>query len=149
MKKSSACALLLVMLVPALALSACAGIHVAYVDQSAVYSKSDLQALLETTTAEGVSTEPAERAPDLRHDSLVELRSQGRAQSAFADLITRSFPTASEGVPVYVEQAVVDGQPAVVVVEAWGKVGARIDRKRLWVLERSSGDILFSAVLRE
>jgi hypothetical protein len=35
-----------------------------------------------------------------------------------------------------------------VIVEAWGEEGGVLEHRRLWVFERDSGDLLFSASRR-
>jgi hypothetical protein len=129
----------------AAALSACGGDIVSYVDTGSTYTTEQLQAVLEAVNAAGVATEPRDRAVELRHEALVQLRSLGGPASRAADLITRTFPASTTSVPVYVERATVNETDALVIVESWGRPDGPLSAKRLWALDAVSGEVLFSA----
>jgi hypothetical protein len=78
----------------------------------------------------------------LRHQALADLRKNGADASAAADLITKTLPADSQGVPVYVERASVGDQPAYLYVEAIGPANGKLTTKRLWVLS-ATGAVLF------
>lgn len=137
--------LAVMVLVAALALSACSRTRVAYVDADAHYTTQQLQALLNQTSLGSVGDEPANRAPELRHEALVQLRSQGKAQSGAADVITKAFPAATASVPIYVERAEFDGAGSLILIEAWRDSRGRLSAKRLWVIDAESGEIRYSA----
>ena len=56
---------------------------------------------------------------------------------------TATFGAKTRGVPVYVEWADLDGQRALIMVEAIGPAGGSLTTKRLWALS-PSGDVLFA-----
>jgi hypothetical protein len=100
---------------------------------SNVYAKADIAKYAEVSAADTTK---------LRHDALTGLRKQGAAASDAADLLTRTLPADSRGVPVYVEKASFDGKPSVILVEAIGPAKGKLTTKRLWVLS-ASGAVLF------
>ena len=85
-------------------------------------------------TPPALPTEPTADGVKLRHDALAALRRQGATASGVADLLTRTFPSDTSGVPVYVEKATYEGKPAVLVVEAAGPKAGSLNAKRLWVV---------------
>lgn len=137
--------LVVLVLTATLALSACSETRVAYVDADASYTTQQLQALLNQTDLGSVGDEPASRATELRHEALVQLRSQGKAQSGAADVITKAFPSATASVPVYVEHAEFAGAETLIIIEAWSDSRGRLSAKRLWVIDAESGEIRYSA----
>jgi len=98
-----------------------------------LYSKADISKLASQTPTD---------VAKLRHDALTGLRQRGSAAAAAADLITKTLPTDTRGVPVYVEQATVGGQPAVIVIEATGRANGPLSTKRLWAIS-DKGAVLF------
>ncbi len=146
MRKRTVRLLAVLAIAAALVPAGCGRADVAYVDTGADYSTEQLDSLLARTDAGSVAAKPYARAVELRHSALVALRSQGKAESAAADLITSIFPAATASVPVRVERAKVDGKDAIVLVEAWGKSGEVLSMKRLWVIDPSTGAIRYSAV---
>ena len=104
--------------------------------------------LLAATDTSDVSSRRIAEAAKLRHETLVSLRALGEDGAAAADLITATFPTNTQAVPVRVETAVWSGVPALVLIEAYGRRSGRLDQKRLWVLDSSTGAVLFTAADR-
>jgi hypothetical protein len=137
--------LIVALLVAVIAVSGCRREAVSFVDLNAYYTTQQLQQTLGRTSTGDVASKARQDASRLRHQVLTQLRAQGTRASLAADLITRTFPTATPSVPVYVERATVDGVDALVIVEAWGGPGGRLSSKRLWALDANSGTILFSA----
>ena len=86
---------------------------------------------------------PVSDAEQLRHDALVGLRSRGGEAAKAADLITKSFPSDTRGVPVYVERALVGGRRVFVIIEAAGPPSGNLSAKRLWVMSEN-GDVLYA-----
>lgn len=127
---------------PAL-LFGCAKKGPVYVDNAVAHSKESALALLANADASAVAARPTSDGAKLRHDALAALRSRGPAASSVSDLLTRTFPTDTSGVPVYVERGTFDGRPAVFVVEATGPGTGALSSKRLWVVS-DEGDILFA-----
>ena len=87
-------------------------------------------------------------APEARSDALVSLRRQGEEGDRAASLLTTGFPLHTPAVPVLVEIADVDGVRSLIVVEAYGQDSGPLDRRRLWVFDYASGDLLHSAAYR-
>ena len=138
-------ALAVAALAAAIALSACAHARVTYVDSDASYTAQQLRSLLDRTDLGSVANERVSKATELRHEALVELRSQGSAQSAAADVVTETFPAATESVPVYVERATFDSSESLILIEAWVDSRNRLSSRRLWVIDAKSGQVYYSA----
>ena len=109
----------------------------------ATHTNETALAVLATADASAVASQPTADGAELRHAALAALRREGETASSVADLLTRTFPSSTRGVPVYVERASYDGTPAVLVVEATGLASGPLSSKRLWVVSES-GDILFA-----
>lgn len=100
---------------------------------SDVYGKADISKFAQVSAADTTQQ---------RHDALTGLRKRGGTAASAADLITKTLPSDTRGIPVYVERASYDGQPALVLVEAIGPAQGKLTTKRLWVLS-STGAVLF------
>ena len=123
----------------AMLLTGCSSADPVYVSKGTSYTAATIASVFDIAD----TTEPATESALLRHSALAALRRSGADASAVADLLTRSFPSDTRGVPVYVERATFDGKPAVVVVEATGPSGGHLDSKRIWVLGER-GDVYFA-----
>jgi len=141
-------ATLLGMAVVLCGLVGCGGPSVEFVASDAAYTSAQTQLVLERTDTSRFEDEPTSEAVALRSKALAQLRSQGEAAARAADLITDTFPPKTRSVPVYVERAVVDGVPSYLIIEAWGPAEGALDRKRLWVIDAETGDVVFSAAAR-
>lgn len=128
-----------------LTLVGCGGPSVEFLDSNAEYTATQARQVLERTDTSELSDELTQQATALRRSALADLRSQGKTAGEAADLITNTFPPGTKSVPVYVERATVNGKPSLVIVEAWGSPEGSLDRKRLWVIERATGDVVYSA----
>jgi predicted small lipoprotein YifL len=135
---------LLVLLTAALALSACGPQGPAYVDSGATYTKASVSSVLDKVDITKYAKQSAADVTTLRHDALTGLRRRGGDASKAADLLTATFGANTRGVPVYVEWASLDGQHALILVEAIGPAKGSLTTKRLWALS-DSGDVLFVA----
>jgi hypothetical protein len=113
-----------------------------FVDAGASYTESTLGQVYAKADTSKLANESAGDTTKLRHDALTSLRGHGTAASSAADLITKTFPPTMRGVPVYVERATYNGEPALVVVEAIGPTAGKLSLKRLWVLSET-GTVLF------
>lgn len=91
-----------------------------------------------------VSALDTENVAEDRQDALASLRSSDGGASELADLITSTFAADTRSVPVYAEAATVDGRAAWIVVEAWGGRSGPLDKRRIWILARETGDIISS-----
>ena len=130
------------LLAVSLAVSGCAPKGPTYVDAGASYSQSTLASVYALADTSKLASQSAADTTKLRHDALTGLRRQGGTAAAAADLMTKTFPPSTRGVPVYVERALFDGKQALVVVEAIGPATGKLTTKRLWVLS-DSGSVLF------
>lgn len=124
-------------------LSGCAKKGPTYVESATDYSQVTALAVLARADASRVADRPTADGVQLRHDALAALRRQGATASGIADLLTRTFPSDTSGVPVYVEKASYEGKPGVLVVEAAGPKAGMLNAKRLWVVG-TDGTILFA-----
>ena len=127
---------------------ACGGPSVEFVESDTAYTSTQTQFVLERTDTSRFKDEPTSEAVALRSKALAQLRSQGDTAARAADLITDTFPPKTRSVPTYVESAVVDGVPSYLIIEAWGPAEGALDRKRLWVINAETGDVVFSAAAR-
>lgn len=130
------------LLTASLAVSGCAPKGPTYVDAGASYSQSTLAKVYALSDTSKLAGQSAADTTKLRHDALTGLRRQGGSASAAADLMTNTFPPSTRGVPVYVERALFNGAPALIVVEAIGPATGKLTTKRLWVLS-DTGAVLF------
>ena len=105
-----------------------------FIDHQASYTKTTALDLLTRSDASRFAQRPTSDANMLRHAALTALRRHGSSASNAADLITRTFPQAAHGVPVYVELGSFDGTPATLLIEATGPAAGTLGTKRLWIL---------------
>ena len=144
-KSRVAQALLLTLAVTSLALViGCAPSGPTYIDGGSNYTIASVNAVLSRADAGSMTNRPTSEAAGLRHAALVALRRRGGAAASAADLITRTFPSDTRSVPVYVEWAVIGGKRSIVIVEATGPKNGRLNAKRLWVLD-GQGNIIFAS----
>jgi predicted small lipoprotein YifL len=129
--------------VAAALMTGCASKGPVYVDSGVNHTSATALALLAKADASAVASKPTSEGAKLRHEALAALRRNGAAASSVADLLTRTFPSSTSGVPVYVERGSYEGKPAVLVVEATGPKSGSLSTKRLWVVGES-GDVLFA-----
>lgn len=132
----------------ALPLVSCTSHQATMVDEGSAYSLesvAELQTLVERPAAAGA---PVSEATALRREALVDLRSQGAIGAEFAEFVTRTLPDNGRSVPYYGEAAIVEGVDSWVLLEVWGSAGGTLDHVRIWVFDRSTGDVLFSSTSR-
>lgn len=135
---------LVVLAVLAVLLTGCTSDAPEFVDAGKTYTQPQLQERLASIDTESLKQTPVLQASTLRSKSLAALRGEGETAAAAATLITKSFPSGTAAVPVYVEKATYTGDTALVIVEAYGPSTGTLDRKRLWVIS-ADGQVLFSA----
>ncbi len=129
--------------VAAVLLAGCAPKSPAYVENGKDYDRSAAITLLASVDTGHLADQPTTDGPKLRHAALAALRRHGATASKVADLLTKTFPSDTAGVPLYVERGSFDAKPAVVVVEATGPTSGRLSSKRIWFVGEK-GDILFA-----
>jgi hypothetical protein len=117
-----------------------------YEDEVGSFTADALPALIPELERPPYMGEPVSVAPEMRHEALVDLRKQGEDQASLADFLTEQFPADSRAVPFWGGAATVDGAEAWLVAEAWGLTGKGLDNIRIWAFDRSTGDVLASAV---
>lgn len=133
-----------VIVLAAVLLAGCTSFAPDYVNAAARYDSATATALLGKVSTAAVRDRALANAKDLRHDALSSLRRKGDEAAAAATLITKTFPSDTNGVPVYVERASYNGKPAWVIVEAVAAGGDKLGGKRLWVIG-DDGSVLLSA----
>jgi len=126
----------------AIMLTGCSPAGPTWVETGGSYTTTNLATLYAKADIGALASEPSSNATKLRHDAVTGLRRRGGAAAAAADLITKTLPADTRGVPVYVEKATVGGQPALVIIEATGPATGKLTTKRLWALS-DSGAVLF------
>jgi hypothetical protein len=114
----------------------------AWVDAGNDYSSSNVSSVYSRADISSLSAQSAADTAQARHDALTELRKRGGAASSAADLITKTLPSNERGIPVYVERATFGGKPAILLVEAIGPAGGKLNTKRLWVFS-DTGAVLY------
>ena len=125
-----------------LLLSACGPTGPTWVDSGATYTTQSLSGEYTKADIGNLAKTSATDTAKLRHDALVGLRRRGGTAADAADLITKTLPADSRGVPLYVERATVNGQPALILIEAIGPSSGMLTTKRLWALSHE-GAVLF------
>jgi hypothetical protein len=123
-------------------LSACAPSGPTWVDSGATYTTPTLTAVYAKADISKLVGSSASDTKEQRHNALTGLRKHGGLASKAADLITKTLPPNSRGVPVYVERATIDGQHGLILVEAIGPPNGKLTTKQLWVLS-DVGAVLF------
>lgn len=108
-----------------------------FVAEGASYSAPDLETLLTAAELGKTAGVTADEAPDVRIEVLAQLRQQGDDAIALADTLTSDFPVDVAAVPVAVEAATYEGEPAWIVIEAWGDQDGELTHRRLWVFSMS------------
>lgn len=127
----------------AIVVSGCTSNDPIFVDSGKAVDEAGALVILAQADASAFATRPTLDGPALRHNALAALRRKYPSGSGVADLLTRTFPSDTSGVPVYVERATYDGTPAIIVVEATGPGSGELSSKRLWVVGMD-GTILFA-----
>ena len=125
-----------------LLLSACGPTGPTWVDAGAKYTTANLSGMYGKASIVGLAKTSTADAAKLRHDALVGLRRRGGHAAEAADLITKTLPADSRGVPLYVERAAVNGGPSLILIEAIGPSTGKLTTKRLWALS-DQGAVLF------
>jgi hypothetical protein len=134
---------ILVLAIAALVLlGGCASSAPRWVDSGGAYTKTTVSSVLAKADISRFAGQSASDTAKARHDALTELRKRGGAASDAADLITKTLPADTRGIPAYVERATFDQQPAVILVEAIGPPQGKLTTKRLWVIGETGG-VLF------
>lgn len=124
-----------------LLLTGCTPKTPAYVDTGATYTTQTVTSAYDRADISKLAGEPTSASVKLRHDALTRLRSRGDGAATVADLLTKVFPADTRGVPVYVERAVVNGKPAIIMIEATGPKTGKLTTERLWVFDEQGGVI--------
>jgi len=123
-------------------LSGCGPSGPAWVDNGGSYSTASLSTLYARGDISKLASQASSNAVKLRHDALTGLRGRGGAAAAAADLVTKTLPASTRGVPVYVERATINGKPGLIIIEATGPASGALSTKRLWALSET-GAVLF------
>jgi hypothetical protein len=125
-----------------LAVSACTSSGPTWVDAGSSYTTQTVSSVMTKVDISKYADVSAADTTKLRHQALTDLRKRGNSAEAAADLITKTLPADSRGVPVYVERASLGGQPAYLLVEAIGPAKGKLTTRRLWALS-DAGAVLF------
>lgn len=129
-----------------LSLAGCASGTPAFVPNGGEYTHDEALAMARDEDASEHAGRPVSEAPRLRQEFLSDLRLQDEPGPTFAELYTAVFPAPARAVPVRVEAATVDGRSAWLIIEVWGPEGGRLENRRLWILDRESGQVISSSV---
>ncbi len=102
--------------------------------------------------SKAVNVEPyaqteADESPELRRKTLTRLRTMGEEPARLADILTASFPADTRALPVKVLEAKTEGRDVWAIIEVWGSAGGKLDKRRLWVIDRATGAIVSSTTL--
>lgn len=127
----------------AIGLTGCDDPSITYSNEGDAYTATTIATAFESVAPSQFAGKPVSDARQFRHEALSELRGQGGDAAAAADLITKTFPDSTQGVPVAVQDATFEGAPALVVVELIGPKGGQLVDERLWVIS-ADGDVLYS-----
>lgn len=135
-------AMLVLVLGLAVILAGCSAKEAPFVDSGATYDKTSVMKLAEGVDTAKLASTPSSEATYLRHKALTALRTQGERAVPVADMLTKTFPAETRGVPVYFERATFNDKPAVIMIEAAGPADGKLMAKRVWVLDEA-GNVLF------
>lgn len=139
----------LLALLPLLALGAgCSKPGLEYIPTGGTYTMDEAQAAAAATNLESVKDVRTADAPALRTERLEQLRTNGPEASALADALTKDFPSETAAVPLRVESGTIDGAECWLVIEAWGDDDGALSHKRLWVINRTTLEIIGSSSFR-
>jgi hypothetical protein len=117
----------------------CSSRGTVFVDGGTSYDAATVMKVAEGIDTSQFANTPSDQAPDLRHKALTALRSQGGRAVPVADMLTKTFPAETRGVPVYFERATFNGKNAVIMIEAAGPANGKLTAKRVWVLDEQGG----------
>ena len=118
------------------------------VDKQGAYTSAEVEQMANATSLGAASSLTKQQAPAERQRALAALRRSGAEGVAVADLLTKLFPADTAAVPVSIEHARVDGNDALVVVEAAAGRDGKLTTRRVWVLSYPGGAIIDSASFR-
>lgn len=122
--------------------------HVTYIPEGSSYAVDDLVAAL-TSSDPGVTAQiSSEDAPEVRQETLADLRKNGEAAALLADTLTAEFPLDAAAVPYLVELGAFDGEQAWIVYESWGESDEELVHRRLWVLSYDDRTVLATHSIR-
>lgn len=134
---------LIIAALSALVLSGCATPTIRFIEDGNSYTEDSASRLLEESDAGPLTDSPSSDAAKLEHDALVDLRKSGATGATAATLITKTLPAGRRAVTYYVERATFESQSALIVIEATGPSGGKLDAKSLWVCA-DDGTVLLS-----
>ncbi len=119
-----------------------------FIPDGGTYTLAEAQDLAEATDIGDVRDLDSDEARQERQERLSQLRGEGEAAQALADVLTTQLPADSAAVPLRIEAAVVDETDVWIVVEAWGDDGAPLEHRRLWLFDRETLQLVGSASFR-
>jgi len=125
-----------------LATGGCSAQGPQFVETDNTYTEATVMSLVDTVDTSKLAKTPSTEAAELRHKALTALRTRGGSAIGVANLLTRTFPADTHGVPVYFELAKYKDKNAVIVIEAAGPSTGALTAKRIWVLDEA-GEVLF------
>jgi hypothetical protein len=133
----------------ALALVGCSGsITATFEPDGGAYDDTALEDLLNGYDLGDAADVATVDSVGIREDVLIDLRTKGDDAGAVADILTRDFPVETEAVPVLIEAGTYAGTDSWIVLEAWGDDDGNLTHARVWVFDRESGSLLYSASRR-
>ena len=128
--------------------SGCSKAGLEYIPAGGTYTMQAAQTAAAEVSLDGVREVMTADASALRTERLTDLRANGDEASALADMLTVDFPSETAAVPLRVEVATVDGVPVWLVIEAWGDEGEVLTHRRLWVIDRTTLEVIGSSSYR-
>lgn len=119
-----------------------------YIPEGGSYARTDLEDVARAVDIEVLADVEFGQISDTRQAYLASLRGHGPDANRLADTLTRDFPLDTAAVPVLVEDAVLDGAPVWLIVEAWAEDGGVLEHRRLWIFDRETLDLRDSLSFR-
>ncbi|PKQ19576.1 MAG: hypothetical protein CVT66_09330 [Actinobacteria bacterium HGW-Actinobacteria-6] len=129
-------------------ISGCSKAGLEYIPAGGTYTMQDAQSAAAVASLDSVRDVMTADASALRTDRLTDLRSNGDEASALADMLTVDFPSEIAAVPLRIEAATVDGTSVWLVIEAWGDEGEVLTHRRLWVIDKTTLEVIGSSSYR-
>lgn len=111
--------------------------------QAGTVTSAQLDQQLKSAATDDLKAVSVAQARERRDRALAGLREENGG-SEVADVLTKAFARGNAGVPVYIGRGTFSGKQAIIVIEAYGAPGGKLEHKRLWVLSED-GTPLYSS----
>lgn len=116
--------------------------RISYIPEGGTYTAEDLPDALDAADPGDATDLATDEISAARQEALADLRTYGTDAAALADALTLQFPVDVNSVPIEARRATYEGQPAWVVIEAWGDDDEPLSSLRLWVFSSETLELI-------